>query len=157
MSLKIILPQLIASVSTGLLAGAFMYGFLNVVPTFYEVPLSVHLSYRTQLMNHNGITMQSLMVASIAAPLWYAFVIRSKPAAALAIVSALLALTSLLVTRFGNVPINQLIKTWSVGNLPVDWKALLRAWDKYNLVRSLSAWGCFLSFIAATLVSRSHK
>ena len=33
--MKVAIPEFIALVATGLLAGAFMYGFLNVVPTFY--------------------------------------------------------------------------------------------------------------------------
>ena len=31
--------NILALLSTGLLAGAFAYGFFTVVPTFYEVPL----------------------------------------------------------------------------------------------------------------------
>jgi len=151
--MKFFVPQFIALAATGLLAGAFVYGLLNVVPTFYEVPLSVHLSYRTQLMNHNSITMQSLMVASIVTPLWYAYVGRSSPLVSVfAVVSGLLALTCLLVTRFGNVPINQQIKTWSPDALPGNWMTLLHTWDHFNLVRSLAALGCFLSCILAALI-----
>lgn len=152
MDMKVFIPQFIALAATGLLAGAFVYGLLNVVPTFYEVPLRVHLSYRTQLMNHNSMTMQSLMVASIITPLWYAYVGRSSAAPVFAIVSGLLALTCLLVTRFGNVPINQQIKTWSPDTLPDNWAIILRTWDHFNLVRSLAALGCFISCILAALV-----
>lgn len=153
--MKIFIPQLIALLSTGMLAGAFIYGLLNVVPTFYEVPVSVHLAYRRQLMGHNSITMQSLMMAAIIAPLWYAAVAGlSRSAWLLAIGSGLLALTSLLVTRFGNVPINQLIKNWSPDQLPVNWSATLHTWDNFNLIRTLAALGCFISFIAATLLFR---
>lgn len=150
--MKIILPQFLALLSTGLLAGAFIYGLLNIVPTFYEVPPSVHLTYRTQLMTHNSVTMQSLMITSIIAPAWYAFTCRDSSAAAvLAFASALLALTSLLVTRFGNVPINQLVKIWSHGHPPDDWLSVLHKWNYYNKIRSLTALGCFMSFITATL------
>jgi len=155
--MKILIPQFIALTATGLLAGAFIYGLLNVVPAFYEVPVNVHLQYRTQLMSHNSITMQFLMLASIIAPLWCALVGRlSTPALALTVASSLLALTSLLITRFGNVPINQLIKTWSPDSLPADWLATLRIWDKFNLVRALAALACFVSNIAAILLYPSQ-
>ena len=36
--MNITIPKLIALTVTGLLAGAFFYAFVNVVPTFYEVP-----------------------------------------------------------------------------------------------------------------------
>ncbi|PZF72644.1 DUF1772 domain-containing protein [Taibaiella soli] len=153
--MRIMIPQFVALVATGLLAGAFIYGLLNVVPTFYEVPLNVHLAYRTQLMKHNSITMQSVMIASVITPFWYAIVVRlSVPATVFAVISGLLALTSLLVTRFGNVPINQLIRRWSSGDIPANWADILRAWDHFNLLRSMAALGCFVSFIAATIVNR---
>ena len=55
--MNITIPKLIALTVTGLLAGAFFYAFVNVVPTFYEVPENVHFIIRTQLMSHNGILM----------------------------------------------------------------------------------------------------
>lgn len=144
--------------SAGLLAGAFIYGLLNVVPTFYEVPMAVHLAYRRQLMAHNSVTMQSLMIAAIVAPLWYAGVTRlSWSVLTLVLASALLALTSLLVTRFGNVPINQLIKTWTPGHLPVNWLPMLHRWDTFNLVRTLAGLGSFICLVAATLLSRLNQ
>ena len=152
--MQIAIPEFIALAATGLLAGAFMYGLLNVVPTFYEVPVNVHIIYRTRLMNRNSVTMQFLMTASIIAPLWYAVVNRySLPVTGFAILSAILALTSLLVTRFGNVPINQHIKTWPPNHPPVNWIAILHTWDKYNLIRVLAALGSFISFTIANYLS----
>lgn len=148
------IPQFTALAATGLLAGAFMYGLLNVVPAFYEVPVNVHLIYRTRLMSHNSFTMQTLMAASIITPLWYAAAGRwSLPITGLAILSALPALTCLLVTRFGNVPVNQLIKTWPPEHPPANWMTILRTWDSYNKVRSFAALGCFISFIVSSHLS----
>ena len=144
-------PKFLATLATGLLAGAFLYGFLNVVPTFYEVPLEVHLQFRTQLMNHNSITMQLLMLCSVVIPIWFALVnAHSRGIMLTALLAALLALTALLVTRFGNVPINQLMKTWKVSDLPANWKVLLQSWDRYNTIRTCAALGCFISLVMAT-------
>jgi len=66
--MKTAVPKFLATISTGLLAGSFLYGILNLVPTFYEVALNVHLSFRIQLMSHNSVTMQLLMVTSIIMP-----------------------------------------------------------------------------------------
>ncbi|MGF6929763.1 putative membrane protein [Chitinophaga sp. W2I13] len=149
--------KVIALLATGLLSGAFMYGFLNVVPAFYEVPVNVHLVYRTQLMTHNGITMQSLMALSIITPLWYAGLCRRlTPVRNLAILSAALALTTLLITRFGNVPINGIIKLWPPQHPPVGWKALLHTWDIYNAWRTFTALGCFIAFIAASHLKKEE-
>ncbi len=151
--MKTTVPKFIATIATGLLAGAFLYGFLNLVPTFYEVPQEVHLRFRVQLMNHNSTSMQALMAVSIITPLWYAFVNRRVRAVVfLSILSSSMALVSLLVTRFGNVPINMLIRSWSETQPPADWLDYLHRWDSYNLVRSIAAIVGFILFVTATHV-----
>lgn len=138
--------------ATGLLAGAFFYALLNILPTFYEVPVNVHLVFRTQLMTHNGITMQALMALSIITPFWYARLCKHfKRTRNLAYLSSVLALGSLLVTRFGNVPINQVIKTWVHMPVPPEnWKAILHQWDIYHAIRTICAFLCSVLFISTT-------
>jgi uncharacterized membrane protein len=138
--------------ATGLLAGAFFYTFLNVIPTFYEVPVNVHLVFRVQLMTHNGITMQALMALAIITPFWYARLCKHiKKVRNLAYLSSCFALGALLVTRFGNVPINQVIKTWvTMPAPPQHWESILHQWDIYHVIRTISAILCFVLFIAAT-------
>jgi len=145
------IPGILATLATGLLAGAFLYGTLNLVPTFYEVPMNVHLRFRIQLMDHNSISMQLLMAISILTPLWYARVNRDvKKVVVLSLLAAAMALTALLVTRFGNVPINFLIRKWSDTGLPSDYQYHLKLWDNYNIVRSTAAIASFILIIAAT-------
>ncbi len=139
------LTRFIALIATGLLAGSFFYGYVNLVPAFYEVPVNIHLIFRVQLMNHNGITVQTLMGFSIIAPLVYAYLFRNK----FALLAAGLALTSLLVTRFGNVPINQLMRTWPPDAPPANWQDLLHTWDNFNLIRTVAGVGCFISMLIA--------
>lgn len=149
--MKTTIPKFIATIATGLLAGAFLYGFLNLVPTFYEVPQEVHLRFRVQLMNHNGISMQILMAVSIISPLWYAVVnTRVRAVVFLSVLSSSMALVSLLVTRFGNVPINMLMRSWAETHPPADWLNYLQRWDSYNLVRSIAAIASFILFVTAT-------
>ncbi|MFA6060857.1 MAG: DUF1772 domain-containing protein [Taibaiella sp.] len=150
MNIKI--ARFIGLLATGLLAGAFFYALLNVIPTFYEVPVPVHLIFRTQLMTHNGITMQTLMAFSIITPFWYARLYKHfKTTRNLAYLSAVFALSSLLVTRFGNVPINQIIKTWvNMPSPPSHWQSALHQWDVYHAIRTVCALLCFILFIAAT-------
>ena len=154
MSIKI--TRFIGLLATGLLAGAFFYALLNVVPTFYEVPVNVHIVFRTQLMTHNGVTMQGLMALAIITPFWYARLHKHfKTSRNLAYLSAGFALSALLVTRLGNVPINQVIKTWvNMPAPPHNWQAVLHKWDVYHAIRTVCALLCFISFITA---SKSDK
>ena len=108
----------LALLSTGLLAGTFYYATSNVLPTFSEVPTDIHLAFRTALMKHNALNMQLLMASGIVTSAWLAWRFRDTPAFYIALLGSLLALTSLLVTRFGNVPINMQIKTWNITSHP---------------------------------------
>ncbi|MFI0451785.1 DUF1772 domain-containing protein [Actinomadura sp. 6N118] len=66
-----------------------------------------------------------------------------------------LAVVSFLVTRFGNVPINQKIKVWAVTAPPPDHAEILQRWEAFNIVRTVTALVAFLLII--TLVLRSPR
>lgn len=140
----------LALLSTGLLAGAFGYGAANLVPTFNAVPLDIRLSFHTELMKMNGITMQAAMGVSIVSSLALTAVTRGRTRL-LAGGAGLLALTSLLVTRFGNVPINSRIKDWAHGSAPVDHTEILRHWEIFNDIRTAAAVVAFALLIFSAL------
>ncbi|MFG3706401.1 anthrone oxygenase family protein [Micromonospora sp. NPDC047670] len=147
------IAQALAVLSTGLLAGAFAYALVSVVPTFDAVPLDVHLQYRTALMYMNGIFMQALMAVSLLSSFWLAITLRVA-ARWYAVAAGVLALTSLLVTRFGNVPINGKIKTWS-SSLPPDHAEILQRWEVYHDIRTATAVAAFVLLIV--LVDKTRR
>src|ERR1700722_20323373 len=105
------MAKLLSLMSTGFLAGVFTYAFFAIIPAWNEVPREVHFTYRVALMRHNAIVMQSIMLVGIIAPLCWAWTIRSMPfARACAVAAGLVNLTVVVVTRLGNVPVNQLIR-----------------------------------------------
>jgi hypothetical protein len=122
----------------------------TIVPTFSEVPLNVHLPYRDALMRHNGMYVQIVMAFSILTPVWWAYTLRgSMSARSLAISAFFLSLTAFLITRFGNVPINQMIKTWSATAPPPGYQQLLSRWLLFHNVRTVMALGSFLCIVIA--------
>ena len=146
--------KLLSLISTGFLAGVFTYAFFAIIPAWNEVPREVHFTYRVALMRHNAIVMQSIMAVGIMAPLWLAWTIRAMPAArACAVAAGVMNLTAVLVTRFGNVPINQLVRKWLTEPPPVDYLVPLHRWTVFNNVRSAAAvLGFALILIADTLL-----
>jgi hypothetical protein len=62
--------------STGLLAGAFVYSVFTVVPTFCQVPREVHFTYRMALMGQNALYMQMVTALSNVSPACWAYTIR---------------------------------------------------------------------------------
>ncbi|MFD0345130.1 anthrone oxygenase family protein [Kitasatospora aburaviensis] len=70
---------------------------------------------------------------------------------ALAGTAGLLTVTSFLVTRFGNVPINGRIKQWAVTAPPADHAEILHRWQLFNNVRTLSGVLAFAVLIYVAL------
>ncbi|MEU1547031.1 DUF1772 domain-containing protein [Nocardia sp. NPDC005745] len=106
-----LLARVFALIPAGLLAGAFGYGAVNVVYAFRRVPLDVRFTFHTTLMSVNGVVMQSLMGLTILSTLVLAARSTGR-ARLLAGGASVLAFAAFLITRLGNVPINQKIKVW---------------------------------------------
>lgn len=136
----------VALVSTGLLAGAFGYGVLNVQQTFQAVPLDVRLTFHAALMKMNGPVMQTAMALATVSSLVLAILLRGTPRLLAAGASAL-AVTSFLVTRFGNVPINGQIKVWAATSAPADHLDILTRWETFNIIRTVAALLAFLLLV----------
>ncbi|MDG4857628.1 DUF1772 domain-containing protein [Streptomyces sp. T-3] len=147
------LLQGLALLSTGTLAGAFGYGAANLVPTFNAVPLDMRLSFHTQLMQMNGITMQGAMGLSALTAFALAALTRGA-ARRLAGGAGLLAVASFLITRFGNVPINGRIKQWAGTSAPADHAEILARWEVFNYARTGAAFAAFVLLILLALRER---
>jgi hypothetical protein len=146
--------KLLSLISTGFLAGVFTYALFAIIPAWNEVPRDVHFTYRVALMRHNAIVMQSIMAVGIIAPLWWAWTIGAAPVArACAMAAGVMNLIAVVVTRLGNVPINQLVRKWLTEPPPVDYMRVLHRWTVFNDIRSAAAvLGFALILIADTLL-----
>ncbi|MEV0705546.1 DUF1772 domain-containing protein [Saccharopolyspora sp. NPDC050389] len=145
-----------ALLATGVLSGAFFYGWANVTPTFSAVPLDVHLAFRVELMKVNGVVMQILMAAAVATSGWLAFSVRGR-ARTPAIAATAFAVASFLVTRFGNVPINQEMKRWAAGQLAPDYLDRLAVWGTFNDIRVATALTAFVLVIIAAGLTGARR
>ncbi|MGO4463556.1 DUF1772 domain-containing protein [Streptomyces sp. M-16] len=143
------LLRALALFSTGLLAGAFGYGAANLVPTFNAVPIGMRLGFHAELMKMNGITMQATMAVSALSTLALAASVRGR-ARVLAGAAGLLTVSSFLITRFGNVPINGRIKQWAATSPPPGHAEVLRRWELFNDARTATAVLAFGLLIALT-------
>ncbi|MFI9256044.1 DUF1772 domain-containing protein [Streptomyces sp. NPDC053069] len=148
--------QALALFSTGLLSGAFGYGAANLVPTFNAVPIEMRLDFHAELMKMNGITMQATMAVSALSTLALATSVRGR-ARVLASAAGFLTVSSFLITRFGNVPINGRIKQWAATAPPPDHAEILRRWELFNDARTATAALAFGLLIAFTLKRSSGE
>ncbi|MBF6466059.1 DUF1772 domain-containing protein [Nocardia beijingensis] len=140
-----------ALVPGGLLAGAFGYAAVNVLYAFRRVPLDVRFTFHTALMSVNGVVMQSLMGLNILGTL--ALAIRSTGRLRLlAATASAFAVAAFLITRLGNVPINQQIKVWAISGPPADYAEILGRWEVFHFARTACALVAFLLVVATTLL-----
>ncbi|MES2374757.1 MAG: DUF1772 domain-containing protein [Bacteroidota bacterium] len=153
------LIQLITLALSGLIAGTFFYGTFCVLPAFYEVPSTIHLGFRTTLMQHNKFLVMLLVILAIGFNFIYYINIRKTGKAGIACLLALICtLVSLVVTRFGSVPINILMKTWDTSLPPADWLIILKKWDLYNAIRTTTSIVGFILLMLANEIQfhRNH-
>ncbi|MEU1463061.1 DUF1772 domain-containing protein [Streptomyces sp. NPDC005727] len=146
--MRVRVTKAIAVTATGLLAGAFGYGAVNLGPTFWSVPLDTRLSFHAELMKMNSPVMLTAMGTAALGSLALALQTRGRERGLAAGATALTA-TSFLVTRFGNVPINARIKTWAVTSPPADYAEILHRWDLFNRTRTVTALAAFVLLVIA--------
>lgn len=105
--MRLQLFRILSLVLSGLIAGTFFYGTYAVLPTFYKVPPQIHLQFRTTLMNGNRLMVMGLVLSAIASMALYYWEVRKiKVVRSFCLWAFGLTIFSLLVTRFGSVPIN---------------------------------------------------
>ncbi|MGW4821474.1 anthrone oxygenase family protein [Streptomyces sp. NPDC004227] len=87
------------------------------------------------------------------APLALAASARGR-ARALAGAAGLLTVSSFLITRFGNVPINARIKQWAATAPPPDHAEVLRRWELFNDARTATTAVAFGLLILVSLTGQ---
>lgn len=140
----------LALLSTGLLAGAFGFGAVNVQTTFNVVPLDVRLTFHTALMQMNGPVMQTTMALAVLSSFALAVLTR-RSLRYQAAAAGVLVVASFLITRLGNVPINSHIKVWAVTVPPPDYASILQRWEAFNVARSVTALAAFALVVSLTV------
>ena len=79
---------------------------------------------------------------------------RERPGFYLLIAASVCIIAVVLITAFGNIPINNQIKTWSTISPPSNWKGLAQKWWQFQTVRTISATGGLSFLILAALARR---
>ncbi|NUW44111.1 DUF1772 domain-containing protein [Nonomuraea rhodomycinica] len=142
-----------ALLATGLLAGAFGYGAANVIPTFGAVPLEVRLTFHTTMMKVNEPVMQSAMALAVVTTFGLAVAGRAWTRR-LALGAGALAVLSLLITLFGNVPLHASFRKWAAGPVPAGYAEVFQRWELFHTLRTLTALAAFVLIVAAAVVPR---
>lgn len=98
--------------------------------------------------------MQGLMGIGILTSAGFAFSLTDRVARLAVGAAALLTVTSFLVTRLGNVPINGEIRGWPATDPPAGWAERLQRWEIFHDVRTATG---VSAFVILLLVSHFRR
>ena len=82
---------------------------------------------------------------------------RKRPDFYLLIVASVCIVAVALITAFGNIPINNRIKTWNIASPPADWENLADRWWWFQTVRTIAAIGGLSLLIIALLAHHGRS
>jgi hypothetical protein len=73
------------------------------------------------------------------------------------ITAALLLIFSGLITRFGNQPINAIVMTWNLENIPDTWTALRDKWWSFHIMRTVATTIGFALIVWSTIFNKDES
>jgi Domain of unknown function (DUF1772) len=123
----------------GILAGLFAMGTIVLQPASTRLPAEAQVLLRQQMIPILHFLAPPLMIGALVSSLVSAVAFASGWNRALSFLNSVLCAASLLITLFGNVPLNNQIMEWQANAPPGNWMDLIQKWSFYDQVSFLSA------------------
>jgi hypothetical protein len=146
---QVILESL-SLLASGLLAGAFFRGGLGLRPATAELPAAAHILLRQTLIRSLRRVMLPLMLASLGLAGLAAVGSPRRGDRLLRWAGFACAGLPLVITRYGNVPLNKQMLTWSPEAPPSDLTRVVRRWEAFDTLRAIAAVAAFACQVGAT-------
>ena len=123
-------------------------------------PNGMSAAFYTEKMQHAirvfTTPLPTVVILGVLFSIIAAFLARSeRPNFYLLIAASICMVAVALITRFGNIPINNQIVAWSINSPPSNWQDLANKWWQLQTVRTLVAMGSLGFLILAALVRPS--
>lgn len=120
-----------------LLAGTSFGIWFGLNPSHYSP--STYLEQQQQLVSSLNTLMVSLVVVATLVTVTSAYLQRTNRIVfAILSFAALCFASCIVISRFGNLPIQTEMATWSVNSLPADWTDLRDKWWSYHKIRTIA-------------------
>ena len=98
----------------------------------------------------------AFVTAGLISNLAWFWQVRTKKAARIWCAAAIfLVVTILLITPFGNVPINKEMKNWDTFTPAAVYEAKMQIWELYNSVRTIAALVSFICLLVTGLLDKN--
>jgi hypothetical protein len=142
--------QFSSIVLTGLIAGTIFGIWMGYNPR--DLSAVAYVEQQQNAIRSLNVLMPVLGLISIIVTAVYAVMCkRDKSKRNLLFMATILLITSGLITRFGNQPINAIVITWNLETIPDTWTALRDKWWSFHIMRTLSTMTAFALITWATI------
>jgi len=127
--LNIILAALLAGISLGIWIG------FNPM----ELSVSTYVEQQQNMLRALRVLMVLLVFTATIITVLSAFLQKSDRTVFIALLAAALFFVAcILITRFGNKPIDDVVLTWTSGTIPDNWADLRNKWWSLHIMRTVA-------------------
>ena len=127
--LNIIVAALLAGISVGIWIG---FNPLDLSPSTY-------IEQQQNTIRSLNVLMISLVVFATVITIISAFLQKSnKEDLIVLLIASLFFISCILISRFGNQPINKIIMTWTTDSLPANLSELRDKWWSFHIMRTVA-------------------
>lgn len=142
---NIMLAALLAGTSFGIWIG---FNPVNYSPSTY-------LAQQENLVLSLNTLMVSLVIAATLVTLLSAWLHRQNRVQLIILIVAAISFAScLLISRFGNLPIQNEMLTWTLDSLPENWTSMRNDWWYYHIMRTIAE---LIALVLVTWASTQAK
>jgi ABC-type proline/glycine betaine transport system permease subunit len=127
--LNIIVAALLAGISVGIWIG---FNPLDLSPSTY-------IEQQQNTIRSLNVLMISLVVFATVITIISAFLQKgNKENLIVLLIASLFFISCILISRFGNQPINKIIMTWTTDSLPANLSELRDKWWSFHIMRTIA-------------------
>ena len=140
-----------------LVAGVMWGTWLSLARTMTNYDAATFLADGKHMIENLAMIMAVLMISAVVIGLVAVVLLfrsRSTVATWLAAIGLLLMIAVLVITLAVEVPIDNLIATWTEATLPKDWQEIRARWSAFHTVRTFLSLGAVAAAVGAGLTTR---
>ena len=141
-----------------LVAGVMWGTWLSLARTMTNYDAGTFLTDGKHMIENLAVIMAVLMISAVVIGLVAVVLLfrsRSTVAAWLAAIGLVLMIAVLVITLAVEVPIDNLIATWTEATLPADWQEIRARWSIFHTLRTFASLGAVAAAVGAGLTTRT--
>ena|SRR6185503_17600756 len=156
--MKLKATQFISILLFALVMGVFWGTWFSLSRTMETVSPPTFLEIGKQFIANLAWPMRILMPLALVStlPVLY-FLPRSSTPFYYTLIALLLMSIALIITVAIEVPIDNMIKVWTIETLPSNWMALRERWEFYHVIRTFISIGAFSFLLGGALSSKGKS